>query len=142
MELEREKGITIQSAATFLQWRDHRVNIIDTPGWPPSRMCYISHQPLGFNMAHIVFYIKKLLNYVIFICLNKSTNRSRRFHYRSGARFASSRWCRSCVVRCRWSSESDQHRRSPGYIWFTYLYEMPKSEEIDIDYNGSPNLHL
>lgn len=32
MELEREKGITIQSAATFCRWKDKQVNIIDTPG--------------------------------------------------------------------------------------------------------------
>lgn len=32
MELEREKGITIQSAATFCQWGENRINIIDTPG--------------------------------------------------------------------------------------------------------------
>merc|ERR1719276_80507 len=32
MDLEREKGITIQSAATFCQWKDAHVNIIDTPG--------------------------------------------------------------------------------------------------------------
>eukprot|EP00535_Pseudo-nitzschia_heimii_P005279 CAMPEP_0197178872 /NCGR_PEP_ID=MMETSP1423-20130617/4005_1 /TAXON_ID=476441 /ORGANISM="Pseudo-nitzschia heimii, Strain UNC1101" /LENGTH=748 /DNA_ID=CAMNT_0042628687 /DNA_START=42 /DNA_END=2288 /DNA_ORIENTATION=+ len=32
MELEREKGITIQSAATFCQWDDSHINIIDTPG--------------------------------------------------------------------------------------------------------------
>ena len=32
MELERERGITIQSAATFVTWGDHHVNIIDTPG--------------------------------------------------------------------------------------------------------------
>src|SRR5215213_7500187 len=32
MDLEREKGITIQSAATFCLWKDINVNIIDTPG--------------------------------------------------------------------------------------------------------------
>ena len=32
MELEREKGITIQSAATFCKWKEAHINIIDTPG--------------------------------------------------------------------------------------------------------------
>ncbi len=32
MTQERERGITITSAATTVQWRDHRINIIDTPG--------------------------------------------------------------------------------------------------------------
>ena len=32
MELERERGITITAAATSVSWRDHRINIIDTPG--------------------------------------------------------------------------------------------------------------
>ena len=32
MELERERGITIASAATHCEWNDHHVNIIDTPG--------------------------------------------------------------------------------------------------------------
>jgi elongation factor G len=32
MEQERERGITIQSAAITCYWREHRINIIDTPG--------------------------------------------------------------------------------------------------------------
>ncbi|EPF29473.1 elongation factor G [Treponema medium] len=32
MELERERGITIQSASTQVKWKDHTINVIDTPG--------------------------------------------------------------------------------------------------------------
>jgi elongation factor G len=32
MDLERERGITISSAATHCRWKGHRINIIDTPG--------------------------------------------------------------------------------------------------------------
>ena len=32
MAQERERGITIVAAATSCYWRDHRINLIDTPG--------------------------------------------------------------------------------------------------------------
>lgn len=32
MAQEKERGITITSAATFVTWLDHQLNLIDTPG--------------------------------------------------------------------------------------------------------------
>jgi elongation factor G len=44
MDLEREKGITIQSAATFCRWNDAHINIIGT---------YVPPNPVVKNIYYI-----------------------------------------------------------------------------------------
>lgn len=52
MELEREKGITIASAATHTKWNDNTINIIDTPGYvsPPPQFYYLHAYCISSNI--------------------------------------------------------------------------------------------
>lgn len=51
MDLEREKGITIKSAATFVTWGKHFINIIDTPGYALDLLLIYS-----FSFEFFIFY--------------------------------------------------------------------------------------
>ena len=59
MDLEREKGITIQSAATFCRWNDSHINIIGKCGKNRDRyiryccLCFVFFLDLPFLMNQV-----------------------------------------------------------------------------------------
>lgn len=61
MAQERERGITIQSAAVTFDWKDHRINLIDTPGIVGVvnsklfRSEEVKLQLCGFTAGHVDF---------------------------------------------------------------------------------------
>ena len=59
MEQEQERGITITSAATTCSWKDHRINIIDTPG-----MCFFCS---SYRITPFPFFVCSLIMYIYFV---------------------------------------------------------------------------
>ncbi len=65
MAQERERGITIQSAAVTFDWKDHRINLIDTPGAQVHTLLY-SMQGKGHSAKVWGWYNKYSQNEVSF----------------------------------------------------------------------------
>lgn len=70
MAQERERGITIQSAAVTFDWKEHRINLIDTPGSHVHTLPWFMHiLILGF--VYLLFYLF-FNQYKELVCITQS----------------------------------------------------------------------
>ena len=99
MEQERERGITITSAAITIPWKKHRINLIDTPGM--FRLPRVSRAP-DQKKKHDIW----------------SLSRTCRFHHWSRTIITCPRWCSDhsrCISRSvSISDQSDQWKIDSG----------------------------
>ena len=61
-DLEKEKGITINSKVTSMQYKDHTINIVDTPG----------HQDFGGEVERVLSMVDGV---ILVVCGTEGTKR-------------------------------------------------------------------
>lgn len=105
MAQERERGITIQSAAVTFDWKSYRINLIDTPG-RTNRLVYI--KILGKRKPKI----KHGSPWAYRTC---------RFHPWGGAGTTCS-WWGCCSVRCLCWCWGSRHLTCSPFHWFLYVH--------------------